>query len=85
MVRFDDWILESGFVFRRLPWLFLCGPFCGVDILNFLKLDIIVLLDVGVEAVLDLVLRTAGQVLADFRPLAANLAEELQDLPVLIL
>ena len=46
--------------------------------------DIIVFLDEGVEAILDFVLRTAGQLLADLAPLAPDQAIQLDDLPVFL-
>jgi hypothetical protein len=56
----------------------------GIDVLNFFVADVVVLLNEGVESILDLVFGTAREVLADFRPLAANFAKELQDLSVFL-
>jgi hypothetical protein len=55
------------------------------DGLNFFEANVVVLLDEGVEAILDLVLRPARKVLADLRPLAADLAVQFQDLMVFLL
>lgn len=65
--------------------LLLCRPFYGVNILDFLEFYIVILLDVRVEPILDFILRTARQIFANFRPLAANLAEKFEDFPVLFL
>lgn len=48
-------------------------------------LDVVVFLDVGIESVFDLVFRSSRQVLADFRPLATDLREKLNDLPVFLI
>ena len=41
-------------------------------------------MDERVEAILDLILRPAGEVLADLRPFAADLAVEFEDLAVFL-
>lgn len=53
-----------------------------VNVFYFSEPDFVVLLDEGVEPVLDLVLRSSRQMLADFRPFAANIAVKLQNLSI---
>ena len=51
----------------------------------FFELDIIILLDERVEAILDLILWSSRQALGDLRPLASHLTIKLQDPFILFL
>lgn len=53
-----------------------------VCVLHFSEADFIVLLDEGVESIFNFVFGAAGKVFAYFRPLAANITIELQNVPV---
>lgn len=63
-------------------WLSLDSLFPRADLF---EADVEVLLDERVKPILDFVLRSTGQVLADLWPLAANFAVQFQDLMVFFL
>lgn len=77
--------MDGGLGLNISPLFFLHWLVLWVNVLKFLKFNIIVLLDVGVKAIFNFILRATGQTFADLRPLAANFAEKLQDFPILLL
>ena len=58
------------------------GKFIAI---KFLELDIIVLLNERIETIFYFVFRSSWEVFTDLRPLAANFAIQLQNLPILFL